>query len=90
VSRNWKITLFAGLLILGAVWLAHGFLKSCCTAREVPSGFETTFTRGVRSWSVPSSARAQANPVTSSPEILQAARRHFADHCASCHVRWQA
>lgn len=85
MSCKLKTTLFAGLLLLGAAWLAHGFLTNCCTARQTPSGLESAFARGVSAWSVPSSVKKQTNPVMSSPEVVQAARRHFADHCASCH-----
>jgi mono/diheme cytochrome c family protein len=35
---------------------------------------------------MPSKAHAQKNPEAATPEVLQAAMRHFADHCASCHA----
>jgi mono/diheme cytochrome c family protein len=41
--------------------------------------------RQLRSLSLPADARRLKNPLTSSPELLQQAARHFADHCANCH-----
>ena len=65
----------AGLLIL------HDGLSATAT----PTRLEAFFARHARELSIPASARAQKNPVPTSPEALQDARRHFADHCAVCH-----
>jgi hypothetical protein len=46
---------------------------------------EAALARRLRSWSLPAGAAQRRNPVTTSPEVLQEAARHFADHCASCH-----
>jgi mono/diheme cytochrome c family protein len=34
---------------------------------------------------LPGGASQSKNPFASSPQLLQEASRHFADHCASCH-----
>jgi mono/diheme cytochrome c family protein len=56
------------------------------SARTSPSSFETFLGRTVQRLSIPKSARAAKNPMESTPEALVEARRHFADHCASCHA----
>jgi mono/diheme cytochrome c family protein len=34
---------------------------------------------------MPEGARQMSNPMVATPEVLQEASHHFADHCASCH-----
>jgi mono/diheme cytochrome c family protein len=34
---------------------------------------------------MPSEAKNQKNAYTATPELMTEARRHFADHCATCH-----
>jgi mono/diheme cytochrome c family protein len=60
---------------------SHGF-----SAREQPSSLERWFARQARSAAVPAEARSLANPVPNTPEVLSAARAHWADHCAACHA----
>jgi mono/diheme cytochrome c family protein len=60
---------------------AHGF-----SARESPSSVERWIARRARSAAVPSDARARANPVANTSEVLAQARAHWADHCAGCHA----
>ena len=42
--------------------------------------------RTARGMAIPSSAKETKNPVPLTPELMQEARRHFADHCATCHA----
>ena len=35
---------------------------------------------------MPPDASSRMNPVSNSPEVLEAARAHWADHCATCHA----
>ena len=84
MSRALKLLLFV-LCLLGIGFLI--FLRQAGSGtRQDPSAFETVVARRLRSWSMPSQARKQANPLRSSPELLQEAAHHFADHCASCHA----
>jgi mono/diheme cytochrome c family protein len=84
LSRELKIGL-AVLVVAGVgVWLS-GVLGNYPGARGVPTRTEIALARTLRSWSIPSAARNSKNPFHSSPELLQEAARHFADHCASCH-----
>jgi cytochrome c len=65
----------------GLFWITStGF-----SARARPSGVEAYWGRSIRNMSIPKPARGMKNPMTASPEVLVEARRHFADHCASCH-----
>jgi len=77
--------IFACLLAAaaGAVILhdARGF-----SASEPPGALERWIARRARSAAMPAGARARANPLENSPEVLAEARAHWADHCATCHA----
>lgn len=75
--------IFVGLLIgvaLFARTIRYGF-----SALDRPTAMESMMARNFRHWSVPAQFRNMKNPVPVTPEVLSAARAHFADHCASCH-----
>ena len=55
------------------------------SAREEPSRIEKWIARRVRMAAVPRDAGQRTNPVPNTPEVLDEARAHWADHCASCH-----
>ena len=74
------------IFLLGIALWVSGLASHCCSAREEPSRMEIFVARLVRTWSLPASARQSKNPLASSPQLLQDAARHFADHCASCHA----
>jgi mono/diheme cytochrome c family protein len=86
MSGRWflfgAITLLGVLLLAGGIALrgAHGF-----SAREQPSSFERWLARLARGAALPSDAKARQNPVPLTPQVLQDARAHWADHCAVCH-----
>ncbi|HEX4487826.1 MAG TPA: c-type cytochrome [Terriglobales bacterium] len=63
-----------------------GPIRNCCGARPEPSATEAKLARSLHALSIPGEARDARNPFSANPEILQEARRHFADHCASCHA----
>lgn len=69
------------MALVGLAWL----ISTGLSARDSPGAFETRFARKVHRLAIPSSARNLSNPMQSSRELLVEARRHFADHCASCH-----
>ena len=70
------------MAVVGLSWL----LSTGLSARDNPGALETSFARKVHRLAIPSSVRTLSNPMQSSPELLVEARRHFADHCASCHA----
>jgi predicted CXXCH cytochrome family protein len=84
--KHWKILLLACLAIVlaaaiyGVVLIRRGF-----GANAEPSSIEKLVARTVRNLSIPASARKQTNPWKPTAEVLQEARDHFIDRCATCH-----
>src|SRR5215218_5267177 len=75
------LLLAVGGALYGAILVRRGF-----SALDEPSALEVRAARALRSLSVPASARRLQNPVLASPETLEDARAHWADHCATCHA----
>jgi mono/diheme cytochrome c family protein len=78
------------LILLAAASVATAvavvsFFHHGISARTRPTRAEAVLARGLRHFAVPSAARNRKNPVPETAEGLSEARRHFADHCASCH-----
>jgi len=84
MSRMLKIAAIAVFLLL-IVLLSFGALRNFFSARQPPSAFEASVATRLRALSIPKLEASAKNPVANSPEVLQEAARHFADHCASCH-----
>jgi mono/diheme cytochrome c family protein len=63
-----------------AVLVQHGV-----SARDEPTAIEAWIARRTRRLATPRNQREAKNPVPLTPEVLDRARAHFADHCASCH-----
>jgi mono/diheme cytochrome c family protein len=70
-----------GLITAATASILHNGLS----ARATPSALETLLATNAHRLSIPQNARQTKNPIASSPEVLRAARIHFADHCAICH-----
>jgi mono/diheme cytochrome c family protein len=70
----------AGAAAVGWMAIRRGF-----SARDNPSIVETYVAKTARSLSIPASERNAKNPFAPTPEVLNVARSHFADHCAICH-----
>jgi mono/diheme cytochrome c family protein len=76
------------LLAIPLIAVIAGLLWLCSTgmsARDTPGALETHLAAALQRWAIPRSARDLTNPMQATPELLVEARRHFADHCASCH-----
>ncbi len=73
------ILIVAGVLVFLKT-LAGGF-----SARADPTFPEIFAAQTARSLAMPSDARARSNPVAKTPEGLEEAMEHWADHCAVCH-----
>jgi mono/diheme cytochrome c family protein len=69
------------LVIAGLFWLCATGLN----ARDTPGAMETRLAITLQRLAIPRGARSLADPMQATPELLVEARRHFADHCASCH-----
>jgi mono/diheme cytochrome c family protein len=67
-------------------WFAYAFFKTGFSAKAEPSSLEVLLARQARHLAIPFSQRNAANPFPTSPDLLVEARRHFADHCATCHA----
>lgn len=84
--RGWGIAAagVAVLLVIAGVGLVmtlrHGF-----SAHDEPTRAEAVVARTMRHWAVPADLRDRKNPVPLTPDVLNEARAHFADHCAVCH-----
>ncbi len=81
-----KFALGASVVALAAggfglkLMLDHGF-----STRDKPTAVEKLIVRRLRYMSIPRGHTLAKNPGPLTPEILERARAHFADHCASCH-----
>jgi mono/diheme cytochrome c family protein len=82
------LRVIAPLAILAAIFaLLLGWLTfNGMSARTPPGPLETFLGRTVQRLAIPKWARSAKSPMESTPETLVEARRHFADHCASCHA----
>jgi len=86
MTSTTKLILFVALVLVVGVavggWLVirHGF-----SARSNPSGMEALLARTVRQLGIPADASSMKNPVPLTPEVLDEAMAHYADHCAFCH-----
>ena len=70
------------IVVIGALfWLCATGLN----ARDTPGAMETQLAITLQRLAIPRGARSVVNPMQATPELLLEARRHFADHCASCH-----
>src|SRR5579885_1982929 len=84
-TTAWALVI-AAVLAAAAAWTAAMMSRGFST-RAAPSRLEIALARAIRSASVPRRAKQQQNPWAgkATPEILEAARAHWASHCASCH-----
>jgi mono/diheme cytochrome c family protein len=72
------------VVIAGLIWVRY--FTGAFSVREQPSWLERWAANGARHIAMPSGAKKLTNPVAYSPEALEEARAHWADHCASCHA----
>ena len=81
---------FLGIVFVCAVALLTGWAlirqSRGFSAREQPTPMERWVARQARDMAMPKTAKSRMNPISSSPEVMDAARAHWADHCASCHA----
>ena len=80
----------AGALSLAAAIVATGivFIKMSAdgfSTHSQPTAIERAIATRARSMAIPKAARDRKNPIDNSPDVLAAARSHWADHCAVCH-----
>jgi mono/diheme cytochrome c family protein len=73
------------LILVGGGLALYSISSRGLSTRTAPSWIETTLARAARQLAVPRALRHAINPVQPSPEVIEEALAHFADHCASCH-----
>jgi mono/diheme cytochrome c family protein len=78
--------LLVGVAIVGAGVAAYAIAGRGLSTRVAPSAVETSIALAMRRFATPSAVRGATNPVPATPEALDEALAHFADHCASCHA----
>jgi mono/diheme cytochrome c family protein len=86
--RAWLVplastTVLGGLLVGFAAW---SFAGRGLGTRAEPSWIEVVMAGAARRLATPGAVRALKNPVEPTQPVLDEARSHFADHCASCHA----
>jgi mono/diheme cytochrome c family protein len=80
-----------GILLIAALLAALGirfWLGSTqgFSARATPTAIEAFAAQTARKLALPTGARETPNPIPNSPEVLEEAMAHWADHCAICHA----
>ena len=80
------ILALVGIVLVVGIVVAWEEMQRGFSARDNPTGLEKLVARTMRNMAIPSPANTLKNPVTATPEKLSEARRHFADHCATCHA----
>ena len=78
--------LLVGIAMVGGGVAAYAIASRGLSTRVAPSAIETSIALMMRRFATPSAARGAVNPVAATPEALDEALAHFADHCASCHA----
>jgi mono/diheme cytochrome c family protein len=80
------VLIVVGIAVIAAVCYGLHVVHRGFSAHEQPSEIEAFVARAARRASIPSDARNKKNPVQLTDAVLVEARRHFADHCATCHA----
>jgi mono/diheme cytochrome c family protein len=84
VVRAFLLLLVVAAIVAGVA--AWSIASRGLSTRVTPSAVETVIARTMRRLATPAAARSQTNPVAATPEVMDEALAHFADHCASCHA----
>src|SRR5258708_7521450 len=87
--KAWKALLLVVIAILAMTAIyAADMVRRGFSARSQPSALEAALAHTMRDLSIPRSAKEEKNPwaAKATPEVLEAARAHWADHCATCHA----
>ena len=90
-SGGWKATLRAFVLLVAVVSvlgsaIAYSIVSGGLSAHDEPSRVEEVLARAMRRWATPQAMRNRPNPVQPTPDVINQALGHYADHCATCHA----
>jgi mono/diheme cytochrome c family protein len=72
------------LLLITAV-LFYRLSRYGLSVHDEPTKAEVLLARVLRHYSAPADLRDAKNPLPVTPAVLEEAKAHFADHCATCH-----
>ena len=78
--------LLVAVAIIGGGIAAYAIASRGLSTRVAPSAIETSIALTMRRLATPSIVRGASNPIQPTPEVLEEALAHFADHCAACHA----
>ena len=90
-SGDWKAMLRAFVLLVAVVSvlgiaIAYSVVSGGLSAHDEPSRAEEVLARAMRRWATPQAMRDRPNPVQQTPDVINQALGHYADHCATCHA----
>lgn len=86
MTRATKVLLAIALaLVVSAVWIVVAMTRTGFSTHAEPTAIEVFIARTMRGFAVPPDLRDATNPIPLTPEVLETARAHWADHCAVCH-----
>ena len=90
-SGGWKATLRAFVLLVAVVSalgsaIAYSIVSGGLSAHDEPSRVEEVLARAMRRWATPQAMRTRPNPVEPTPDVIDQALGHYADHCSTCHA----
>lgn len=71
--------------VIGAI-AAYSIVQSGLSTRAAPARLEEFIAMSMRRLATPAAVRNQRNPVEPTPEVVEGALAHWADHCAACHA----
>jgi mono/diheme cytochrome c family protein len=90
-SGGWKATLRAFVLLVAVVSvlgsaIAYSIVSDGLSAHDEPSRAEEVLAGAMRRWATPRAMRDRPNPVQPTPDVINQALGHYADHCSTCHA----
>jgi mono/diheme cytochrome c family protein len=74
------------VLLMGALVVSIPTIRRGFSARDKPSMIETSLATSMREMAIPSRYKTMKNPIAATPDVLDEAMAHWADHCAVCHA----
>lgn len=77
--------LFVAVVVVAGGLAAYSVVSRGVSTRVQPGRVERWIALTMRRLATPRDLRGSSNPVAATPEVLEEALEHFADHCASCH-----
>ena len=78
--------LLVGLALIGGGLAARAVASRGLSTRVPPSAIETWIALTMRRFATPNHVRGATTEFLATPELLEEALAHFADHCATCHA----